>query len=63
MSLLDELPERETLPQFCPQCGDAIKQKWNNDVTDLSKTRVEGHKCIRCSWRCKIERPAVEVEE
>jgi hypothetical protein len=62
MSVPDEIPERDTLPQFCPVCNGAIEQKWHNDVTDLSKTRIEGHQCVECSWACKIERPPVEVE-
>lgn len=62
MSVLDELPERDLLPQFCPNCSGAISQEWSNDVTDTDEDRVEGYECVNCSWRCRIVLPAVEVE-
>jgi hypothetical protein len=63
MSVPDEIPERDTLPQFCPVCNGVISQKWDNDVTDPAKTRKEGYECLDCSWVCQIKRPPVEVRE
>jgi|AKVG01.1.fsa_nt_gi hypothetical protein len=63
MTVFDRLPERETLPRDCPECNGAISQEWHNGVTDPQKVRVEGYQCVNCFWTCRIERPAVEVEQ
>jgi uncharacterized protein with PIN domain len=59
---VDRFPERDVVPQFCPECNGAIREAWGNDVTAVDQRRVEGHECVNCSWACKIELPPVEIE-
>jgi hypothetical protein len=60
MSVLDQLPERDTLPQFCPECGGVLSLEWDNGVTDPQKDRVEGYECVDCQYEFRITLHGVE---